>query len=142
MAFRATAARLAGSRRARRSTPSAAYTPDEGLARYEWRKHGTCTGQSPTDYFADVRRARESVTIPQPLQAPQGDQHWAPLDVARAFSTANPGLRTDAMAVTCRQGLLEEVRLCLSKDLRSYVGCPEVARGACRNNGMTVPGLR
>ena len=90
--------------------------PDEGLARYEWRKHGTCTGQSPTDYFADVRRAREGVTIPQPLQAPQGDQHWAPLDVARAFSAANPGLRTDAMAVTCRQGLLEEVRLCLSKD--------------------------
>lgn len=116
--------------------------PDEGLARYEWRKHGTCTGQSPTDYFADVRRAREAVTIPQPLTAPQGDQRWAPLDVARAFSAANPGLRTDAMAVTCRQGLLEEVRLCLSRDLRSYVGCPEVARGACRNTGMTVPGLR
>ncbi len=116
--------------------------PDEGLARYEWRKHGTCTGQSPTDYFADVRRAREGVTIPQPLQAPQGDQRWAPLDVARAFSAANPGLRTNAMAVTCRQGLLEEVRLCLSKDLRSYVGCPEVARGACRNSDMTVPGLR
>ncbi len=116
--------------------------PDEGLARYEWRKHGTCTGQSPTDYFADVRRARDGVTIPQPLQAPQGDQRWAPLDLARAFSAANPGLRTDAMAVTCRQGLLEEVRLCLSKDLRSYVGCPEVARGACRNAGMTVPGFR
>ncbi len=116
--------------------------PDEGLARYEWRKHGTCTGQSPTDYFADVRRARDEVTIPQPLQAPQGDQRWAPLDVARAFSAANPGLRTNSMAVTCRQGLLEEVRLCLSKDLRSYVGCPEVARGACRNSDMTVPGLR
>ncbi len=116
--------------------------PDDGLARYEWRKHGTCTGQSPTDYFASVKRARAGIALPPGFQAPHEDQTWAPIDVARAFSAANPGLRPDEMAVTCRQNTLEEVRICLSKDLRGYVPCPEVARASCRSRGMDVPGVR
>lgn len=115
--------------------------PDQGLARYEWMKHGTCSGKSPTDYFADVKRARDGVTIPEPLRAPQEEQTWVPIDLARAFSAANPGLKPGAMAVTCRQGVLEEVRLCLGKDLRGFVTCPEVARGSCRTRQMRVPGL-
>lgn len=106
--------------------------PDEGLARYEWRKHGTCTGLSPTDYFAEVRRARDAVVVPDAFKAPADPQNWAPLDIARAFVGANPRLRTDAMAVTCRGNTLEEVRVCLSKDLRGFVSCPEVARASCR----------
>ena len=116
--------------------------PDQGLARYEWRKHGTCSGKSPTDYFADVRRARESIGIPASFEAPHDDQTWAPMDVARAFAAANRGLRPDAMSVTCRQATLEEVRICLSKDLRGYVTCPEVARASCRTRQMNVPGVR
>jgi ribonuclease T2 len=112
--------------------------PDEGLARYEWRKHGTCTGLSPTDYFSLVRRAREAVTIPSTLQAPSEPQTLAPLDVARAFTAANQGLRTDMMAVTCRQDELQEVRVCFAKDLRGFVTCPEVSRGACRTREITV----
>ena len=116
--------------------------PDQGLARYEWRKHGTCTGLSPTDYFAEVKAARDAVTIPQPFQAPQAAQTWAPLDLARAFAAANRGLRTDEMAVTCRQGTFEEVRICFAKDLRTFVPCPEVARAACHAPGMSVPSVR
>ncbi|MCW6506439.1 ribonuclease T2 [Hyphomicrobiales bacterium BP6-180914] len=112
--------------------------PDEGLARHEWRQHGTCSGKSPTDYFADVRRARQAIVIPPELTAPDADQTWAPLDIARSFVTANPRLRTDTMAVTCRGNALEEVRICFSKDLRSFVPCPEVARASCRRP-VTVP---
>lgn len=116
--------------------------PDAGLARYEWRKHGTCSGLSPTDYFAAVRRARDAVAVPQPFRSPQAGQTWAPLDVARAFAAANPGLRTDTMAVTCRGGDLEEVRVCFAKDLRGFVPCPEVARASCRAPGVSVPQVR
>lgn len=116
--------------------------PDEGLARHEWRRHGTCTALSPTDYFAAVRRARDAVAIPQPFVAPRADQTWAPLDVARTFAASNPGLRTDETAVTCRGGDLEEVRVCLSKDLRGFVPCPEVARASCRAPRMAVPPVR
>ena len=69
--------------------------PDEGLARYEWRKHGTCTGSSPTDYFAAVRRARDAVVVPAAFAKPAQDQTWAPLDIARTFAATNPGLCAD-----------------------------------------------
>jgi ribonuclease T2 len=116
--------------------------PDEGLARYEWRKHGTCSGLSPTDYFASVRRAHDAVAIPAAFQTPKAEQTWAPIDVARAFSAANPGLRTDEMAVTCRSSDLQEVRICFSKDLKGFTPCPEVARASCRAAGVTVPPVR
>jgi ribonuclease T2 len=116
--------------------------PDEGLARYEWRKHGTCSGLSPTDYFSAVRRARDAVVVPTAFQSPRAEQTWAPIDVARAFSAANPGLRTDEMAVTCRSGDLQEVRVCFAKDLRGFVPCPEVARASCHASGISVPPVR
>lgn len=113
--------------------------PDQGLARYEWSKHGTCSGKSPTDYFADVRRARDAIAIPRPFEKPDQDQTWVPIDIARSFASANPGLRPSSMAVTCRRSTLEEVRVCLSKDLRGYVPCPEVSRASCRTRQITVP---
>ena len=115
--------------------------PDEGLARHEWRKHGTCTGKSPTAYFADVRRARAAVVIPDPFQAPSDGSSWAPLDIARAFRTSNPRLKTDSIAVTCRQNKLAEVRICLGKDLRDFVSCPEVVRASCRRPVEVPPVL-
>jgi ribonuclease T2 len=113
--------------------------PDEGLARYEWRKHGTCSGKSPSDYFADVARAREGVAIPPPLAAPSRDQSYAPIDVERAFIAANPRLRPGMMAVGCRRGLLEDVKICFSKDLREFRACPEVVRRSCRAREISVP---
>ena len=116
--------------------------PDEGLARYEWRKHGTCSGKSPTDYFADVRRARDSLVIPPQFRAPHEEQRWAPIDIQRAFIDANPRLRPGMMAVDCKRGALQEVRVCFSKDLRNFVACPEVARRACRTREISVPPVR
>ena len=116
--------------------------PDEGLARYEWRKHGTCSGKNPQAYFADVRRAFEAVAIPEDYKHPTEEQTAAPVDVARAFISANRGLRLGAMAVACKSQTLQEVRICFAKDLRSFRDCPEVASGACRTRGMRIPPVR
>ncbi|WP_043332466.1 ribonuclease T2 family protein [Methylosinus sp. LW4] len=113
--------------------------PDEGLARHEWRKHGRCSGKSPTDYFLDVRRATESVTIPALLERSRQAQSFAPLDIQRAFIAANPRLRPGMLAVTCRKGALQDVRICFSRDLREFRPCPEIARGACRAGEISVP---
>jgi ribonuclease T2 len=116
--------------------------PDDGLARYEWRKHGTCSGKSPQAYFADVRRAREMVTIPPDLQNAQQDLTGTPRDLVTDFLSANPGLRPDMMAVSCKNGILQEVRMCLSKDLRNFQTCPEVSRDTCRASQIQVPHAR
>lgn len=113
--------------------------PDERLARYEWRKHGTCAGKSPSDYFADVARARDGVAIPPSFAHPQSDQTYAPIDVERAFYAANPRLRPGMMAVGCRRGVLQDVKICLSKDLREFRACPEVVRRTCRAREISVP---
>jgi ribonuclease T2 len=116
--------------------------PDEGLARYEWRKHGTCSGKSPTDYFADVRRAREAVVVPTQFAAAHDEQNWTPVDIQRAFIASNPRLRPGMMAVECVRGVLEEVRICFSKDLRDFVACPEVSRQFCHTDKISVPPMR
>lgn len=113
--------------------------PDERLARYEWRKHGTCSGKSPSDYFADVARARALIDIPAPFREPHQEQNFTPIDIERAFYEANSRLRPGMMAVGCRRNTFEEVRICLSKDLRDFVACPEIVRHGCRQRELTVP---
>ncbi len=114
--------------------------PSEGLARYEWRKHGTCSGLDPAAYFAAARTARLAVTIPEALKA--GGQRLAPIDIARQFVSANQGLRPDMMAVACARGRLTEVRICLSKDLRGFTPCPDLARGNCRAPEVALDAAR
>jgi len=113
--------------------------PDEGLARHEWRAHGACSGKNPQAYFADVRAARAAVTIPPEFTAPRETQTLSPLDVQRAFVAANPRLRPGMMTVTCQRGALQEARICLSKDLRDFVACPELAQRGCHSQSLSVP---
>jgi len=112
--------------------------PTEGLARYEWRKHGTCTGSSPSDYFRDVRRARDKIAIPPVLAKADRDQTWTAIDLERAFAAANPGLRPDMMSVACKRGVLQEVRICLTRDLRDFRTCQQIDRSGCRAREFTV----
>ena len=113
--------------------------PDEGLARYQWRKHGSCSGRSPTEYFADVRRARETIEIPSQFKDLREPLQIAPADVLRAFTQANARLRPGMLAVSCPKGVLQEVRICMTKDLRDFRACPEVASRSCRGRNIMVP---
>lgn len=121
---------------------AAAIFPDERLARYEWNKHGTCSGLSPSDYFEDVANARAKVVVPAKFHQPTGDLETSPVEIERSFTAANRGLRADMMAVQCTRGLMTEVRICMSKDLRSFVPCPEVNRSSCRAQDITAPAAR
>jgi len=116
--------------------------PSRALARYQWRKHGTCSGASPSGYFADVRRARDAVRIPDQFASPQAEIRTTPLAVERAFAEANPGLRPDMMGVACRRGVLQEIRICLDRALRGFRPCPEVDQGNCRGGEILVPAPR
>ena len=116
--------------------------PEDGLARHQWRKHGACAGSSPTDYFNDVKRARAAVVVPPQFKAVDKVQTWVPIDLERAFVAANPGLRADMMSVACRRNELQEVRICLTKDLSSFRTCQEVDRSGCRTRDISVQPVR
>jgi ribonuclease T2 len=113
--------------------------PSVGLEIHEWRAHGACTGLSPTAYFDAVKRARDLVHVPADFQAVQQGRPTTAIDVARAFIDANPGLRPGMAAVTCRRDQLEETRICLTKDLRGFRACPEVARDQCSAASIRIP---
>ena len=113
--------------------------PSEGLARYEWRKHGSCSGLPPARYFSAVAAARDRVALPAALP-----RRTSPLDIERSFVLANPGLRTDMMAIGCGRSedgtVLREVRICLTRDLRQFRRCPdEVEQQACHARSVLVP---
>ena len=113
--------------------------PEEGLARYQWRKHGSCSGLSPSAYYDAVAAARKMVTIPDDLASMKGGARRNPRDIERAFVEANRTLRPGMLAVTCTRGQLQEVRVCLNKDLKSFRPCPEVSSRSCPIGSVAVP---
>ena len=116
--------------------------PTQDLARYEYRKHGTCTGLSAGDYFAVVRTARDELAIPPMLQSPREWQRLSPLAIEQAFIAANANLGPEDMAVTCARGQLVDVRICLSKDLKAFAVCPKVAGHTCQRASVAVAPVR
>ncbi|MBO9447752.1 ribonuclease T2 [Ruegeria sp. R14_0] len=88
-----------------------------GLAWHQWKKHGTCSGLSARDYFALSRQAYGMVERPQVFRKLDTSVKLPASVVEEAFLNANPGLKRDMVTVTCKQGYIEEVRLCLSRDL-------------------------
>jgi len=88
-----------------------------GLAWYQWKKHGRCTGLTARDFFATARRAYGSVSLPDVFQRLNRSITLPASVVEDAFMEANPALPRDAITVTCEAGMIQEVRLCLTKDL-------------------------
>jgi len=108
-----------------------------GLAWYQWRKHGRCSGLAPEDYFAAARVAYDALALPELDGALRG------ADLERAFRDANPGLDADAVIVTCRGDLIREVRICLDTRLAPRTCSPEVLDDACRYAGpLEMPPVR
>jgi ribonuclease T2 len=115
--------------------------PSRGLVIHQWRKHGTCSGLVPQAYFDTARRAFERIVIPEPFREARPGPATSPDEVEAAFVAANPGLSRDMIGVTCRDGLLEEVRVCLSRTLQPR-RCGETLSNACRSRTIRVPGSR
>jgi ribonuclease T2 len=93
------------------------YFPTESLIQHEWKAHGTCSGLSADNYFAAVRKARDSITIPAQL-TPSSRQSMTPAAIEASVASANPSFPQTAFRTSCYQDKeLEEIRICLNKDL-------------------------
>jgi len=112
------------------------YIPTASLIQHEWTAHGTCSGLSTADYFAAVRKARDSVTIPAEFKAPAQALKLSPKSIEDAFSAANPTFPKTAFRTSCKSGMLQEARVCFGKDL-SPRACTSSA-GECALPTMQV----
>lgn len=88
-----------------------------GLAWHQWKKHGRCSGLSARDYLALSRRAYETIERPEVLRHLKTQIKVDPDVIEQAFIEANPDLASDGVTVTCRDGRISEVRICLTKAL-------------------------
>lgn len=109
-----------------------------GLAWAQWRKHGRCTGLDGAAYLALTRAALARVRIPPALRATDRDRSVSPRMIEAAFLQANPAMAADGVTVTCAQGRLREVRICLTRDLDPRPCAPDAARD-CRAPTITAP---
>jgi len=88
-----------------------------GAAFYQWKKHGRCSGLSARDYYALARKAFASIQISSVFPRINKDLKVPAQVIEGAFLEANPGLQRDQVTVTCRAGMIQEVRICLTRDL-------------------------
>jgi ribonuclease T2 len=93
------------------------YMPSESLIQHEWANHGTCSGLSAADYFAAVRKARDSVKLPKDFIAPAQELQLSPAEIDAKFATANPAFPKTAFKASCQNGALQEARICFTKTL-------------------------
>ncbi|TPE52270.1 ribonuclease T2 family protein [Amaricoccus solimangrovi] len=98
-----------------------------GLAWYQWKKHGRCSGLGAAPYYDLSRRAFEKVRMPG-----IGGKTMSAEAIESAFLDANPWLAPDDLIVTCAGGKLREARICLSRDLAPQACAADVRADACR----------
>jgi ribonuclease T2 len=117
------------------------YLPTESLIQHEWSTHGVCTGLSASEYFGLIRKARDSVQIPDDLKAPARELRLGPAEIVAKLAAANPSYPKGAFRVSCyRDGELQEVRMCLNKDLSPRV-CGSSA-GRCSAQTLQIRPVR
>jgi len=115
--------------------------PARQLVIHEWKKHGVCAGLGAGSYFETIRKARAGIKIPAEYLEPKTTLTVSPDEIEEAFVKANPGLSRAGMGVTCSSTHLNEVRICLTRDLK-FRDCHEVDRRSCRREKLRMPPVR
>jgi ribonuclease T2 len=115
--------------------------PSPRLIFHEWDRHGTCSGLSARAFFESVRKAHAVVKVPAEYLDLAEPLTVTPEQVQDAFIRSNPGLTKGGIAVSCDSKRLNEIRICLSKDLH-FRECSEIAGRACRRDTLVMPPSR
>ncbi len=110
-----------------------------GLAWHQWKKHGVCTGLSARDYYALSRRAYAGVVRPDIFRKLDRSVKLPASVVEQAFLKANPTLEPDGITITCRDGRIQEARICLSRDLTPVPCGQDVVRDCAMKDAVFDP---
>ena len=101
-----------------------------GLAWYQWKKHGRCSGLDASRYFRLARALYQALDLTAPTAS-----RLSAAELEEDFRAANPDFPPDAVIVTCRGRAIREVRLCIDTDLEPRACGSDVLADACRSWG-------
>ena len=110
-----------------------------GLAWYQWKKHGSCSGLSAPAYYALAREAYASVKRPDVFRKLKDPVKLPASVVEQAFLKANPDLEPDMLTITCRSDRIQEARVCLSKSLDPVPCGRDVVKDCQMKNALFAP---
>ncbi len=119
--------------------------PSRGLIIHEYRKHGTCSGLQPENYFATARQLFSGIRVPERFKNPFETQFMSPREVISDFTRLNPQIKPDMMAIACggSGNRLKEIRFCFTKDgTPRSCGSNEDQRRMCSADRIFVPPVR
>lgn len=110
-----------------------------GLAWHQWKKHGSCTDLTAESYYNLSRRAYESITRPKVFRKLDKTVKLPASVVEEAFIKANPKLEPDGITITCKADHIQEVRICLSRDLQPVPCGRDVVRDCKMKDAVFEP---
>jgi len=110
-----------------------------GLAWHQWKKHGVCTELSAAAYYKLSREAYASVVRPPVFRKLTKDVKLPALVVEDAWLKANPALEKDGITITCKQGRIQEARICISRDLKPVHCGQDVVRDCRMKDAVFTP---
>lgn len=112
-----------------------------GSAFYQWKKHGRCSGLSSRAFYQTAREAFSSVTLPPVFDQLTKDVRLPASVVEDAFLESNPAINRDQITITCDDGMIQEARICLTKDLQPRRCGADVIRD-CRLKDAVMEAVR
>ncbi len=110
-----------------------------GLAWHQWNKHGVCSGLSSDDYYALSREAFDSVVRPPVFRGIHQEVTLPASVVEDAFLADNGALEADQITITCKQGYIQEARICMTKDLEFRTCGADVIRDCTMTDAQLDP---
>ena len=110
-----------------------------GLAWHQWNKHGTCSGLSSDDYYALSRLTYDRIARPEVLRTLDRAVSLPARLIEEAFLESNPDLAADGVTVTCMAGRIQEVRICLTRDLTPRACGADVRRDCTMTDALFDP---
>jgi ribonuclease T2 len=109
--------------------------PTKYLATHEWATHGTCTPYDPDTYFGLIRKAYQSIKIPDALTHTTHQTMQAPADIIDSFARINTGLPAGSIVLSCGNNYLTAIEVCFDKNLQ-----PRACSGirSCHANAVKI----
>lgn len=110
-----------------------------GLAWHQWNKHGVCSGLSSEGYYALSREAYSRIERPNVFRRLDRSITLPASVVEDAFLQSNPDLEANQITITCKQGYIQEARICLTRDLEFRDCGADVVRDCTMSNAQFDP---